>query len=133
MSVEELEQRRAELRLEIVDLLFRANSPGMAPLRRLEPGDPGRALLTGLEQRIEEKREQLRGLDARIQRASAPRARFRAECYQFRGVIWLAAVCACLAAVFCGLALGGGISILLGLAAPCSLAWAVWSSLPPPY
>ena len=72
MSVEELEQRRAELRLEIVDLLFQAGSPGMAPLRRLEPGDPGRALLTGLEERIEEKREQLRGLDARIQRASAP-------------------------------------------------------------
>lgn len=132
MSIEELERQRADLRGEIVDLMCLVHSPDMAPLRRLDPGDPGRALLTGLEQRIEEKREQLRGLDAQIQRASAPRARFRTECYQFRGVIWLAAVCACLAAVFCGLALGGGISLFLGLAAPCALAWAVWSSLPPP-
>lgn len=131
MRLEELERQRADLRVEIVDLLFQVNSPGMAPLRRLEPGDPGRALLTLLEQRLEEKKARLRGLDAQIQRASAPRARFRAECYQFRGVIWLAAVCTCLAAAVSVLAVGGGITLLLGLAAPCALAWAVWSSLPP--
>ena len=131
MDLKMLEQQRKTLRAEIVDRLFSLHSPDMAPLRRMDPDDPGRALYTELERQLEEKRAQLRALDARIEHASAPRSRFREECFRMRGILWLAVVCMCLTALSSALFIGGGFAVLTGLLTPVVLIWAVWASLPP--
>ena len=131
MDLKMLEQQRKTLRAEIVDRLFSLHSPDMAPLRRMDPDDPGRALYTELERQLEEKKAQLRALDARIEHASAPRSRFREECFRMRGILWLAVVCMCLTALSSALFIGGGFAVLTGLLTPVVLIWAVWASSPP--
>lgn len=131
MDLEALERQREELRAEIVDRLFFLHSPDMAPLRRMDPADPGRALYTELERQLEAKKAQLRELDAQVERASAPRARFREECFRMRWVIWLAVACMCLTALSSAVFIGGGLAVLTGILTPFVLAWAVWASSPP--
>lgn len=131
MDLKMLEQQRKTLRAEIVDRLFSLHSPDMAPLRRMDPDDPGRALYTELERQLEEKKAQLRELDARIEHASAPRSRFHEECFRMRGILWLAVVCMCLTALSSALFIGGGFAVLTGLLTPVVLIWAVWASSPP--
>lgn len=130
MGLETLEQQRAKLRAEIVDRLFSLHSPDMAPLRRMDPDDPGRALYTELERQLEEKKTQLRELDARIERASAPRSRFREECFHMRGILWMCVVTAWLGVYACA-SVSRGWGILMFLAACGTTAWAVWASSPP--
>lgn len=125
-----LERQREELRTEIVDRLFSLHSPDMAPLRRMDPDDPGRALYTELERQLEEKKAQLRALDARIERASAPRSRFREDCFRMRGILWMGAVTAWLGVYVCA-SVGRGWGLLMFLAACGMTAWAAWSSSPP--
>lgn len=130
MDLKMLERQREELRTEIVDRLFSLHSPDMAPLRRMDPDDPGRALYTELERQLEEKKAQLRALDARIERASAPRSRFREDCFRMRGILWMGAVTAWLGVYVCA-SVGRGWGLLMFLAACGMTAWAAWSSSPP--
>ena len=130
MNLEALERQREELRAEIVDRLFFLHSPDMAPLRRMDPADPGRALYTELERQLEAKKAQLRELDAQVERASAPRARFREECFRMRGILWLSTVAAWLGVCACVPALPGWVPLML-LAACGATAWAAWASSPP--
>ena len=130
MDLELLERQREELRAEIVDRLFSLHSPDMAPLRQMDPDNPGRALYTELERQLEEKKAQLRGLDARIEHASAPRSRFREECFRMRGVLWMCVVTAWLGVYACA-SVSRGWGMLMFLAACGTTAWAAWaSSLP---
>lgn len=132
MDLTELKQQQAELRSEILERLLFLHHPDLAPLRQLAPDDPGRAPLTELERGLEEKRAQLRELDARIERASSFSFRFHAESFRMRGFIWFTAAAVCLTAFFIGAVdRGGGLSALMGLAALCALAWALWASVPP--
>ena len=131
MDLKMLEQQRKTLRAEIVGRLFSLHRPDMAPLRQMDPDDPGRALYTELERQLEEKKAQLRALDARIEHASAPRSRFHEECFRMRGILWLAVVCMCLTALSSALFIGGGFAVLTGLLTPVVLIWAVWASSPP--
>lgn len=132
MILEELKQQQVELRLEIVERLLFLHCPDFAPLRQLAPDDPGRAPFTELEHQLEEKRGQLRELDTRIDRASSFSFRFHAECFRMRGFIWFSTASVCLTAFFVGAVCGGGgLAALMGLAALCALAWALWASAPP--
>ena len=132
MDLMELKQQQAELRSEILERLLFLYRPDLAPLRQLAPDDPGRAPLTELERGLEEKRVQLRELDARIERASSLSFRFHAESFRMRGFIWFTAAAVCLTAFFIGAVdRGGGLSALMGPAALCALAWALWASVPP--
>ena len=129
MDLAELKQQQAELRSEILERLLFLHHPDLAPLRQLAPDDPGRAPLTELERGLEEKRAQLRELDARIERASSFSFRFHAESFRMRG---FTAAAVCLTAFFIGAVdRGGGLSALMGPAALCALAWALWASVPP--
>lgn len=130
MDLKELERQRTELRLEIVERLLFLNKPDFTPFRLMDPDDPGRALYTELERQLEEKRAQPRELDARIEHASAPRSRFREECFRMRGVLWMCVVTAWLGVYVCA-SVSRGWGMLMFLAACGTTAWAAWSSSPP--
>lgn len=125
-----LERQRTELRLEIVERLLFLHRPDFTPFRLMDPDDPGRALYTELERQLEEKRAQLRELDDRIEHTSAPRSRFREDCFRMRGILWMGAVTAWLGVYVCA-SVGRGWGLLMFLAACGMTAWAAWSSSPP--
>ena len=124
-------QQREMLLDRIAALTSSISDPRMAPIRDLDHDAPERAFLTELEQQLEEKKAQLNALDTQLSHTGAPRTRFHQECHRSRGLIWLGAVCMCLATVAAGAFLDSGLAALVGILTVGTLVWAVWSSSPP--
>lgn len=119
-----LEQRRSQLRVELMDLV--------CIVIKLHLSDPANAdqnpFLAEIERQMAEKAAELETLNAKL---SAPGYQFRREIHSFRWLLWLIGGMTLLGTLLLLPFDSSGLCALTGLAAVLSLSLAAWGSTLP--
>ena len=131
MTLWELEEERARLREQIVNLTFITLGPDMASVRAMEHDSPCRAFLNHLEEGLEEQKARLRELDERIERASSPIARVREVSRSLLRALWFCAILTLTVWLLAGTLLDELSSKALGASGLFLLIWALWATFSP--